>query len=75
MRKWQLLFTLGLISQSVFLIINGAFFQDLFLRQLVAIGNFMAISFVFFTLWKWRSVAKKYKVPWRKTLPLSSTNG
>jgi hypothetical protein len=73
-KKWQLLFTLCLISQGVFLIINGVFSQDLFLRMFVAIGNFIAVSFAFFTLFKWWIAAKKYKVPWKKTLPLTGTN-
>lgn len=73
-RKWQLLFTFCLIPQGVFLIINGVFSQDLFFRRVAAIGNFIALSFTFFTLFKWRSAAKKYKVPWKKTLPLTGTN-
>ena len=72
-RKWQFANSLSLISESVFLII-GALSASSFVKGLALGGALIALAFVFFTLLKWLSVSKKYKVSWRKTLPLTSAD-
>jgi len=73
-RKWQLATSFFLISESVFLMINSLS-QDWFFKWLSLTVALITMVFAFFALFKWLSVAKKYKVPWRKTLPLSGTDG
>lgn len=61
-RKWQLAFSFSLISESVIVIINGLS-KDWFFKWLSVAGALIAVVFAFFALFKWLSVAKKYKVP------------
>jgi len=69
-RKWQRANILSSILFLSFLTLdffNNVFYSNIFLRVLFPVRGLIVVSFFFFTLLKLRSVAKKYKVPWRKT--------
>jgi hypothetical protein len=50
--------------------VNNTLYSNSFLGLLFSVGGLIVAPFFFFTLFKLRSVAKKYRVLWRKTLPL-----
>jgi len=68
-RKWQRANILSSILVLSFLtldFLNNVFYSNSFLGLLFPVGGLIVASFFFFTLLKLRSVAKKYKVPWKK---------
>jgi len=76
-RKWQCVYIMSIISVfglMALIFLNNVFYSDAFLRLLASAGTVIVAPFFFFTLLKLRSVAKKYKVPRKKTLPLTGTN-
>lgn len=74
--KWQRAYILSWISflaLSALDVLNNILYSDRFLGLLLSAGIvFFVAPFCFFALLKLRSVAKKYGVSWRKTLPWSS---
>jgi hypothetical protein len=72
-RKWQHAYSVSSISVLAFItltFLNNVLHSNSFLGLLFSVGGVIVASFFFFTLLKLRSVAKKYGVSWRKTLPL-----
>jgi len=72
-RKWQRAYILSWTSVVAFMaltFLNNVVYSNSFLGLLFSTGTVIVASLGFFTLLKLRSVAKKYGVPWRKTLPL-----
>jgi hypothetical protein len=64
-RKWRLAYVFSLISEGVFIIIDGLS-QDWSVRWLAVTGALIALACVLLTFFKWLIVAKRYKVPWWK---------
>jgi hypothetical protein len=60
-RKWQLVTSLSLISESVF-IITDALSTNSFVKGLALGGALIALAFAFFTLFKWLSATHRYTV-------------
>jgi len=71
--KWQRANVLSYPSVLAFMtltFLNNVLCSNNLLGLLLSVGGLIVAAFFFFTLIKLRSVAKKYRVPWRKALPL-----